>query len=220
MKKHFAILAALAVAVLAVSPALADVGTAQSVPVLAAVGTAPPTTPSLSSILASAAVEVVPVVFAAIAALAVAWLSGLKGKLQAEAEESRLAAFGARAAQLAESVVRDMEVTLKAELVAASADGQLTKEELQRIKAKALEQLKASLGAHGLAALQQVLGLTGSAVGTYLSGLIEAALDKVKANKAGDVADQVMASALSLGALGSTAALPPVVAAGPQTPRG
>ncbi|MFY1829119.1 hypothetical protein ACN47A_24585 [Myxococcus fulvus] len=217
MKKHCAVLAALAVAVLAVSPALADVGTAQSVPVLAA---ASPPTPSLSSILASAAVEVVPVVFAAIAALAVAWLSGLKGKLQAEAEESRLAAFGARAAQLAESVVRDMEVTLKAELVDASADGQLTKDELQRIKNKALEQLKASLGAHGLAALQQVLGLTGSAVGTYLSGLIEAALDKVKANKAGDVADQVMASALSLGAIGNSAALAPVVASGPQTPRG
>ncbi|NTX59546.1 hypothetical protein HUA74_02615 [Myxococcus sp. CA051A] len=202
MKKHFAVLAVLMMAVLAAPPALA------------AEGTSPPT-PTVASILASAVVEVVPVLFAAVAALAVAWLSGLREKLQAQAKESKLAAIGARATMLAESVVRDMEVTLKAELEAAAADGKLTTAELQHIKAKAMEQLRASLGVHGLAALQHALGLTDGMVGTFLSGLIEAALDRVKASRAGDVAGQVMNAALSLGAIGSKTALAPVASAVP-----
>ncbi|MFP2910241.1 hypothetical protein ACLESD_35420 [Pyxidicoccus sp. 3LFB2] len=61
--------------------------------------------------------------------------------------------------------------------------------------------------------------LTAGSVGTFLSGLIEAALDRMKASRAAATADEVVSVARSLGAIGSAAALAPVTAS-PQTPRG
>ncbi|WP_163998701.1 hypothetical protein [Pyxidicoccus caerfyrddinensis] len=205
MKKRFALAAVLA-AVLTAPVALAQDGTS-------------PPEPTLKSIILSAAVTATPVLATALAGLVAAALVALTKKLHAQAGESKLAQVATRASMLAEGVVRDIEVTLKPKLEAASADGTLSDAELQSIKAAALEQLKASLGQRGLAELQQVLQLTAGSVGTFLSGLIEAALDRMKASRAPALADEVVSAALSLGALGSQAALAPVTAS-PQMPRG
>lgn len=178
--------------------------------------------PTFQSILIAAAVHVVPIVATALAALLVAGLTGLTQKLQAQAEESKLAAVGHRAAALAEGIVRDIEVTMKPELEAAAADGVLTQAELQHLKATALERLKTSLGERGLAELQAVLKLSAGSLGTYLSGLIEAALDRMKASRGGPV---VALGPLELGASGVNAVLGQAAvqlpsAAVPQTPRG
>ncbi|QQR48532.1 hypothetical protein JKA73_11015 [Myxococcus xanthus] len=165
----------------------------------------------------------------ALAALLAAELTGLTNKLQAQAEdsklkgeESKLAAVGHRAAALAEGIVRDIEVTLKPELEAAAADGVLTQAELQQLKATALDRLKTSLGERGLAELQAVLKLFAGSVGAHLSGLIEAALDRMKASRGGPV---VALGPLELGASGVNAVLgQPAIqvpsAAVPQTPHG
>lgn len=205
MKKRFTLAAVLALA-LAAPAALAQAGST-------------PPGPTLQSLLMSAAVAVVPVVATALAGLIAAALVALTKKLQAQAGESKLAQVGARASMLAEAVVRDIEVTLKPKLEQAVSDGVLTSAELKQLKDEALAELKRSLGERGLAELQQVLHLTAGSVGTFLSGLIEAALDRMKASRAPATADEVVSAALSLGAIGSQAALAPV-AASPQTPRG
>ncbi|QSQ19306.1 hypothetical protein JY651_28670 [Pyxidicoccus parkwayensis] len=205
MKKRITIAAVLA-AVLAAPVAFAQ-----------AIGSQPE--PSLKSIILSAIVTATPVVATALAGLVAAALLALTRKLQAQAGESKLAQVGARASMVAEAIVRDVEVTLKPKLEAAASDGVLTPDELKKLKDEALAELKRSLGERGLAELQDVLKLTAGSVGTFLSGLIEAALDRMKASRAPATADEVINAALSLGAIGSQAALAPVAAV-PQTPRG
>ncbi|MFY2557217.1 hypothetical protein ACN469_06265 [Corallococcus terminator] len=186
---------------------------------LAQTGTSP-TEPSLSSVVSSILVSVAPVLATALAALIVSGLTGLTRKLQAQAGESRLALVASHASLLAEGIVRDIEVTMKPKLEAAAADGELTAAEFQQLTDEALQRLVKSLGKRGLAELQQVLQLTAGSVGSSLSGLIEAALDKMKADHGGSTVDEVMTAALSLGAIGSSAALAPAMAPVPQTPRG
>ncbi|NTX54608.1 hypothetical protein [Myxococcus sp. CA039A] len=189
-------------------------------PTALAEATTSPPEPSLSSVVSSILVSVVPVLATALAALIVSGLTGLTRKFQAQAGESKLALVAARVSMLAEGIVRDIEVTMKPKLEAAAADGELTPAEFQQLKDEALQRLLKSLGDRGLAELQQVLQLTAGSVGSFLSGLIEAALDKMKADRGGSTVDDVMTAALSLGAIGSTAAVAPAVAAVPQTPRG
>ncbi|CAM4465564.1 hypothetical protein [Corallococcus exiguus] len=177
---------------------------------------------SIQTVLMSAAVTAVPIVAAALATLISAALYALTKKLNAQAGDSKLAQVGARVSMLAESTVRELEVTMRPKLEAAAADGVLTAEELAKIKTEALTQLKASLGEHGLKELQAVLGLTAGSIGTFLGGLIEAAVDRMKAGKATPsttIAEEVVSAAQALGAIGSTAALAPATAV-PSMPCG
>ncbi|NBD09253.1 hypothetical protein [Corallococcus silvisoli] len=176
--------------------------------------------PGIQSVLVAAAVSAVPIIATALATLIAAALLALTKKLNAQAGDSKLAQVGARVSMLAESTVRELEVTLRPKLEAAAADGVLTAEELAMLKATALAQLKASLGEHGLKELQAVLGLTAGSIGTFLGGLIEAAVDRMKAGKAtptATIAEEVVSAAQALGAIGSTAALATAV---PSMPRG
>ncbi|WP_141620101.1 hypothetical protein [Myxococcus sp. AB036A] len=177
--------------------------------------------PTLTSILMSTAVQVVPIVATALAALLVAGLTGLTNKLKAQAEVSKLAAVGERSATVALSVVRHVDVTMKPRLEAAAADGVLTQEEFQQLKAEAMTRLKESLGGHGLRELQEVLKLAPGKLGEFLSGLIEDALDRMKASRGivTTTAEDVISAALALGAA-STASPTLERAAFPQTPRG
>ncbi|WP_434346675.1 hypothetical protein ACN6A1_35695 [Myxococcus virescens] len=170
----------------------------------------------------SAAAHVVPVLATALTALLAAALTALPRKLSVQAEESKLALVGHRATVLAEGIVRAIEVTMKPELEAAAADGVLPQAELQHLKATALERLKTSLGERGLAELQEVPKLSVGGLGAFLSGLIEAALDKMKASRGSPV---VNLGPLELGTSGVNAVLgQPAVqvprAAVPQPPRG
>ncbi|MFP2961847.1 hypothetical protein ACLEPN_29640 [Myxococcus sp. 1LA] len=195
-------------------------GVLLSAPVALAQTTTAPE-PTLTSVLMSTAVQVVPIVAAALAALLVAGLTGLTNKLKAQAEGSRLAAVGERATLVALSVVRDLEVTMKPKLEAAAADGVLTQAEFKQLKDEALARLKESLGEHGLRELQEVLKLAPGKLGEFLSGLIEDALDRMKASRGivTTTAEDVISAALTLGAA-STASPTLERAAFPQTPRG
>lgn len=62
----------------------------------------------------------------------------------------------------------------------ASADGTLTADEKMAAKQKAIDAVKDYLGAKGLATIAQVLGLTGSAVDSFLGAKIEAAVATTK----------------------------------------
>ncbi|MBZ4402429.1 hypothetical protein [Myxococcus sp. AS-1-15] len=210
MKKLFSLAAVVAVALFAPF-ALADTGD-------------PAPIPSLTSILLNALAQVVPILFAAVVAVITSRLTGLTQRFQAQADSSKLAAVGARVTALAESIVRDVEVTLKPKLVAATADGVLTPAEFKQLKDAALDQLLKSLGERGLAELQEVFQLTASNVGTFLSSLIESALDRMKSVKASaKTSVTALVDPTALGAIGAAAALAPVgsaVVAVPQMPRG
>ncbi|MBJ6762813.1 hypothetical protein JGU66_18775 [Myxococcaceae bacterium JPH2] len=191
-------------------------------PAIALAATGDPSQPTIGSALVGAVVQALPVVCTALAGLIAAALYALTRMLSAQGTESKLAQVLSRASTLAEAVVREVQVTLRAELEKAAADGVLTTDELAKIKAAAVAQLKASLGEHGLKELQDVLRLTAGNIGVYLGGLIEAAVDRMKASGAKPV---VSLGPLELGASGVAAIMAqPAIqvpsAPVPQMPRG
>lgn len=140
--------------------------------------------PDATSTLLSVGVALLPFVLAGLVVALVWVLAAWRQKLQVQAGESRLAQVGARILLVAEGIVRDLEVTLKPKLKEATADGVLTRAELELLKSEALKQLKDSLGEHGLSELREVLQVATGSLGVMLSGIIETALDRMKAGKA------------------------------------
>lgn len=168
-----------------------------------------------NSALLSFGITLLPYVLAGLVGV-LAWaLASWRKKLLSQSGESRLAQVGARLLLVAEGIVRDLEVTLKPELKAATADGVLTPTELARLKNEALKRLKESLGEHGMAELRDVLQVSAGSLGVFLSGIIEKALDMMKvtqtAAKGGvhnvTVLPTVSASGENLGAISTAAAL-------------
>lgn len=137
-----------------------------------------------ASALLSLGVTLLPYLFAGLMGVTIWALAAWRSKQDAQAGQSKVAAVLSRVLTLAEAVVQDLEATLKPEMKAAAADGRLTREELAKLKSLALDRLKESLGQHGLEELRQVLALAAPSLGTILSGLVETALDRVKAGKA------------------------------------
>lgn len=101
--------------------------------------------------------------------------------LARKAKESSLARLAAHAFDLAQSVVAHIESEMRPKLTSALADGRLTPEERLELKEQAMRLLKEALAEKGLAQLEKVRGLTGSATQVYLSGLVERALGAQKA---------------------------------------
>lgn len=83
--------------------------------------------------------------------------------------------------ELVSSTVAHVEVHSRPMVAKALADGRLTAQEAAELKGKALELVKQGLGEAGLEQLEKIMGT--SAVGTYLSGLIERALGLQRAAK-------------------------------------
>lgn len=104
--------------------------------------------------------------------LLVAGLAKLVQYLDAKAKESKAARVAGVFAELARSVVAEVEVTLRPEIQKDLADGSLTKEEGAALKAKAIEILKSKAPADLVKAAE---GLFGSIADTWLGGLIERA---------------------------------------------
>ena len=141
--------------------------------------------PELKATLLSLFVQyVVPPLFAIVMAGAAWALWKLSQFLNSKAGESKLAAVAARISHLAEGVVADLEATLKPELVEATKDGVLTKAEITRLREVALARLKQLAGERGLAELQLVLGLVPTQVDSYLTGVIEKAVDRLPPSQA------------------------------------
>lgn len=128
----------------------------------------------------------VPILFPALAAL-VAWvLVALRKKLEAQAQESKIAAVGAKVAHFGEVVTRELEATLKPELKAATADGKLTPEEYKKLRDIAMARLKSLLAEQGLQELEGVLGIGAGALDGYLGGIIERAVAAIPSESLGN----------------------------------
>jgi hypothetical protein len=121
-----------------------------------------------------------PVIIGTLLKLAYAGMGALTAKLNAGAEASKLQAALARITVLADAVVRDIEVSLRPKLVAATADGILTAAEQVMLKSAALQALKSAATKHGLAELQQLLKLAPDMLEPILSGILERAVGALK----------------------------------------
>lgn len=133
-----------------------------------------------SALLEAFVQYLLPVLCTGLAGL-VSWaFLALRRKWEADGKVSRLEAVGIKLTTLASSVVHELEVTIRADLKAAAADGKLTKEEMATIKQHALDKLKQMLGQDGLKEAAEVLGLAGGGlVDHLLSGLVEKAVATV-----------------------------------------
>lgn len=120
------------------------------------------------------------VVYGAVVA-AVLGLMGLLGKFLAEkAKGNKLFSVAFQLEELVKSVVAHAEAEIRPEIQKALDDGSLNADEAKLLKAKAMELLKAALG-DTVKGLPKVLGIEESAIGMFLSGLIEQAVVKQKA---------------------------------------
>jgi hypothetical protein len=160
------------------------------------------------SVLFSILISALPYILGVLSAAAVWALGALAVKLGREAGGSKVKLVLQKAVLLTETVVADINVTVKPLVVKASADGRITSAEAKEIKDAAMKRLLEVLGDKGLKELQAVLGLTAGTIGVFLGGLIEKAVDALKAGKAlSKPAVVAMPQGLTAGAVGSTAAL-------------
>ena len=101
-------------------------------------------------------------------------------KLEAEGKESKGKALAARLLFLTDLVVADLNATMKAEILAATADGVVTPEEGAKLKAEAMSRVKALLAKNGVKELEAALGILAPSLESLLSGLVESAVARSK----------------------------------------
>lgn len=113
------------------------------------------------------------------ALLGLGWLAAKASTALTTSTASKTQLVLARFAHFAELVVRGQQSTVDL-LKDAAKDGKLTKEEIQQIASKALEELKRVAGANALSELQQVVKIALPGMDVYLRGLLESELVKSK----------------------------------------
>ena len=138
---------------------------------------APVSTPGQGLMLTVFIQYLLPVLMTGLSAL-LSWAMMLGvGWLKTKGETSKAMLAVATLAEGARSAVANAEATIKADLIEASKDGVITKEEGERIKAHVLEELKKMPAP----VLKAAASLFGGNVEGYLSGLIERTLATQKA---------------------------------------
>lgn len=167
------------------------------------------TTAAEQSVITSILISAMPYIIAGVGAAAVWALAALGRKLAVDAGASKGKFVLFRLAVVTEAVVADLNVTMKPLLVKALEDGKIGPEEAKTLRDAAIARVKATLGDKGMKELQAVLGATGGSLGEIIGGIIEKAVDSLKATKAlaTPVAVVTAPQALTAGAVGSTAAL-------------
>lgn len=109
----------------------------------------------------------------------VVWaLRALTAWLSSQTDRNRLLGALSRATHLAELVVVDLERTVRPKLAAALADGKLTPEEAEKLRAEAIERVKDTLGTHGMEELRAALGIVD--LDAYLGSLVETVVGRLK----------------------------------------
>lgn len=129
----------------------------------------PPQSPILTAVLQ----YVVPALVTVLGPLLIWALSALATFLKSKASESKVFGVLSVVTEAANSVVAELNATLKPQLQAALADGVLTQAEKDQLKAAALQVLKTKLPAATLASAQ---GMFGPLLDTWLGGLVERAV--------------------------------------------
>lgn len=161
-------LLAVALALLAPAPAFA----ADAAP-------APPSTGG--ALLAFVLQYVLPPLVPVLGGLVTWALAKLVTFLDAKAKESKAALVAAKLTGAAQSVVADLNATLRPQLEAALADGVLTDTEKKHLKEAALTTLKTKLPPALMASASSIFG---GFLDTYLSGAVERAVLDQKATAA------------------------------------
>jgi len=132
-----------------------------------------PSSPILTAVLQ----YVVPALITVLGPLVIWALSQLAAFLKAKSAESKVLGVLSVVTEAANSVVAELNATLKPQLQAALADGVLTQAEKDQLKKAALDVLKTKLPAATLASAQ---GLFGPMLDTWLGGLVERAVVEQK----------------------------------------
>lgn len=130
-----------------------------------------------SPILTAVLQYVVPALITVLGPLVIWALSQLAAFLKAKSAESKVLGVLSVVTEAANSVVAELNATLKPQLQAALADGVLTQAEKDQLKKAALDVLKTKLPAATLASAQ---GLFGPMLDTWLGGLVERAVVEQK----------------------------------------
>lgn len=113
---------------------------------------------------------------------ALLWLLKQGGSwLAAKAQQSRALNVAASGYELVRAIVEHVERHMRDEVQKALADGQLSKQEADELKAMAMRLAKEAFGTVGLVKLRQVFG---NGVDLVLSGWIERAVREAKAPQA------------------------------------
>lgn len=128
---------------------------------------------SQSPILTAVLQYVVPALITVLGPLVIWALSQLAAFLKAKSAESKVLGVLSVVTEAANSVVAELNATLKPQLQAALADGVLTQAEKDQLKKAALDVLKTKLPSATLASAQ---GLFGPMLDTWLGGLVERAV--------------------------------------------
>lgn len=150
-------------------------------PTLVLADTAPPEHGALSQLFVE---KVAPVLFTGLATL-LGWVFvQLAQYFGVKKQGSKAAAVAERLFHLAQTVVADLEVTLKPQLLEATADGVLTAAEINTLRGLALTRLKALAGERGLKEAQALLGIAAPMLDQYLNGVIEHAVDRLPSSTA------------------------------------
>lgn len=136
------------------------------------------------SVVTSILISAMPYILSAVGAAAVWALAALGRKLSVDAGTSKGKFVLFRLAAIAEATVADLNVTMKPLIAKASEDGKITPAEAKELRDAALERIKQTLGDKGMKELQVVLGATGGSIGIFIGGIIEKAVDSMKATKA------------------------------------
>ena len=133
--------------------------------------------PAPSPVLTAVLQYVVPALVTVLGPLVIWALGQFAAFLRAKASESKVFGVLSVVTEAANSVVAELNVTLKPQLQAALADGVLTDVEKKQLKEAALQVLKTKLPAATLASAQ---GLFGPMLDTWLGGLVERAVQEQK----------------------------------------
>lgn len=103
--------------------------------------------------------------------------------IKAKTKNEALAGALTRLNDVVFGVVKELNQTIVAGLKDANADGKVTKEEADQIKANALAKVKSYIGPKGIDEILFVLGLKDeSALDAFISSKVEAAVGDVKAS--------------------------------------
>lgn len=180
MKRLFALFA-LAVAVCCIPlSALAEISPPPAAPDAVVLSAAPsPVSQLLNELLKVAVLAIVSVGVAALAA-ARKHIEAKAAEAEARGEQAKLARIGSRAVFVVESVVADLNATVKERLPQYLKDGTLSAEEMAELRAECLRRVKLVLGTTGIEELKGAFGIAAEALPTFLGGLVEKAVDTVK----------------------------------------
>ena len=112
------------------------------------------------------------------------WLAAGRDKLLAETKSGMAQNAIARLFHIADTVVVDINNTIKPAIVDALKDKKISKEEAADLKKLALSRLKIILSEQGKVELLEFLGIADDALDVYLGGVVEKAVEAAKVNEA------------------------------------